>query len=459
MFASLELLEHPESRAVVTGQQVGLLLGPTYTLSKAVTAINLAKRLSTEDRPVVPIFWLASQDHDAEEVNHTYLLDLDEHLHRLELPLPKGVPAGRIKLRGTWMGRILEELDRLSFIDAHRDETVALLQRAWKRAHTFADLFAAILCELLGNEGLILVNPLEPEVAPLFREVLAAELDAPLASSEAINGAAERLRAQGVTPQLGRGEGATNLFLEEDEERHLLRFDTRTFYTDTKTYSREALLDILETTPSRLTPAAGLRPITQDAALPTAVTVVGPGELRYFAQLEGVYERHGVAMPLIWPRATVTVLEPPVRRILDGFGITAERFQRAPVEVSRELLLELHGHAEAFEKGLGTIEGAIEELLEHVRAIDPTLLRTVSRGEGYLERTIQRLRTKSADALRRKDGTVTRQLGRLEAHLLPTGAPQERVLSPFSLFLKFGITPVLEAFLSLPPEGDHTVRF
>ena len=459
VFEQLELLSHPESRVVVTGQQAGLLLGPAYTLSKAVTALNLARQLSTEDKPVIPVFWVASQDHDTEEIDHTYLLDMDEQLARLELPLPTGTPAGRVRFEEGWLETLLRELKKLDVPEAHLKEVTALLKEAAEAADTFADLFSALLYRLLGEQGLVVMNPLEPEIAPLFKEVLTAELDAPTTSAEAVNAAGENISEMGYTPQLGRGAGATNLFLEEEGQRNLLRFDEGTFFTDAHDYTLEELQTKLNADPSLITPAAGLRPITQDAALPTAAVVVGPGELRYFAQLREVYSQHNVAMPLVWLRTTATVVEPPVRRILDKFDLSASEVTADFESVKRRTLLELHGHAEAFDKTIETLASSLETLTEEVRGIDPTLVGTVERAEERFRQTLDSLETKSAAALEKHDDIYSRQLGRLEKHLLPLGTPQERLISPFSFFLKFGIKPVMDAFLALPAEGNAEIAF
>ena len=459
VFEQLEALSHPKSRVVVTGQQAGLLLGPTYTLSKAVTALNLARQLSTEDKPVVPVFWVASQDHDTEEIDRAYLLDMDEQLVKLRLPLPSGTPAGRIALEEGWLETLLEELARLEVPETHLEEVTALLKNAVESSETFADLFSALLYRLLGEHGLIVMNPLEPEVAPLFKSVLNAELDAPTASAEAINAAGQRVAELGYTPQLGRGTGATNLFLEEEGQRTLLRFEEGTFFTENREYTLEELQTKLNADPSLITPAAGLRPITQDAALPTAAVVVGPGELRYFAQLKEVYEQHGVAMPLVRLRTTATVVEPPVRRILDKFDLSAGEVTADFERVKRQILLELHGHAEAFGKTLQTLASSLETLTEEVREVDSTLTNTVEKAESHFRRTLGILESKSAAALDKQDDIYTRQLERLEKHLLPLGTPQERLISPFSFFLKLGIKPVLDAFLDLPTEGDADITF
>ncbi len=458
VFESLAKLAHPESRAVVTGQQTGLLLGPLYTLSKAVSALKLAAELGTDARPVVPIFWLASQDADSAEIDHTYLLDLDETLHRLSLPLPEGVPAGRIKLDEAWPEKVIRDLNAFRGPDAHKFGATDLLHRTAARAESFADWFGALLYELLGEQGLIVLNPLEPAAAELFSPVLRAELSDPLRSGRAVNAAANTLRELGYTPQLGRAADATNVFLTANGQRQLLRFDGQTFYTDAGHYSRDDLLARLDADPTCLTPAAGLRPVTQDAVLPTAATVVGPGELRYIAQLRGVYEQHGVAMPLIWPRTTVTVLEPPVARILDKFGLSAGALQTDWEGVKTQTLLALHGHKLAFDNRLRALENLSASLRADVSAIDPTLSRTVGRAEAELKVIFSRLETKSAAALAERDDVYTRQFGRLRAHLLPTGVPQERLLSPFGFFLKFGTKAVMDALLTLPVEGEHELR-
>lgn len=458
VFASLERLAEPDSRVVVTGQQTGFLLGPLYTLSKAVSAVALAKRLSTEKKPVVPVFWLASQDADSAEIDNTYLLDFSERLHRVSVPLPEGVAAGHIPFEGQFLETALKAAESFGGPEAYRTEVETLLRESATCSRSFADWFGAILYRLLGDTGLVVMNPLEPEVAQLFRPVLEAELADPLRSSTLINDAADVLRDRGFTPQLGRAAGATNLFIEEDGQRHLLRFDGEAFSTDVALYTREDLLARLGADPACLTPAAGLRPITQDAVLPNVATVVGPGELRYFAQLKGVYDAHGVPMSLIWPRTTATVLEPPVSRILERFDLTAAQVQSDFAGVKADKLLELHGHKLSFDNRLRALKNLTASMKEDVSGIDSTLERTVERAGETLEGIFGTLEAKSAAALGERDDTYSRQFARLEAHLLPNGTPQERLISPFSFFLKFGVENVMKRMLELPAEGDHILR-
>lgn len=460
---SIAKLEDPAARVVVTGQQTGLLLGPTYTLSKAMTAIRLAERLDLEDRPVVPVFWLASQDHDGEEIDHNYLLDASETLRRVAVDLPLGVAAGRCELEPAMVGSVAAALEAHSPRPAFEAEVMALIAASAAVAGSFADWFAAQLYRLLGESGLVLIDPLEPGIAELFAPLIARELETPQAGPRAINEAGARLEQLGHKPQLGRGADATNLFIEHDDgggrpTRKLLRVDGAGFSAEGVSFSKADLLARLADDPASITPAAGLRPITQDHVLPTAVFVLGPGELGYVAQLRDVYKQHDVPMPLAWPRASVTVLEPAAVRLLERFGADAFEFQAEPDALLERLLLERHGHATGFGRAAGEVERLFEALFTEVSGIDPTLRGTVTRGKHYLEVTLDRLRTKAAAALARKDAESARQFERLRAHLLPLGQPAERVLGPYSHMLKFGIAPVIDGFKRIEPSGRQLLR-
>jgi len=462
---SLERLRHPDSRVVITGQQIGWLLGPNYTLSKAVAAVRMAQQLDRDERPVVPVFWMATQDHDTAEVDHAWILGRDERLHRLQIPLRHGPAVGRL---GVDQGAVEAALGHLREIDVaaglggpHLERVQALLAAAAAGAERWTDVFAKLLQELLGATGVLLVDPLQPEVAALWRPQLLRELSDPEASAERIRLGAERLEARGYAAQLGRAEGATNLFVERGRghPRTLLRRSGAGWEVGGESVALGELAALLEGDPTAITPAAGLRPVLQDAVFPTALFVVGPGELRYLAQLRSVYQWHGVAMPLIWVRPEFTILQPPVRRILERHGLDWRTFMRDPKSAHHEVALRVHGHAEAFAQGIHRVEEEMQALLTRVEAIDPTLSRTVGKGERALKRTVLNLREKSAQALARRDETLSRQMTRVEAHLRPNGGLQERVLSPFTFFLTVGPESLVAAMLERPPEGEQVIEF
>jgi bacillithiol synthase len=458
---AVKFLAHPNSRVIVTGQQAGLLGGPAYTFYKAISTILLARELSTPDRPVVPVFWIASQDHDAEEVRETWLLDLEEREHHLQLPLKNGRPVGRILLEPGWVSGILEALKAFKGQPDHQAWILGLVEAAAKDPETgavsYADWFAKLISSILGPSGLIVFDPLEPALAGLFTPFLRRELEHPLAGPEAIETAAKKLEAKGFVAQLRRPPGSTNLFLEcEDGERRLLKFDGTNFLAD-RTYSRADLETILESDPSRITPAAGLRPTLADAVLPTAVSVLGPSELAYQLELGGVYDVHNVPQPLLWPRLSVTWIEPPVERILERYNLSAQGFMTDPNGTLERLMLSRSGAGEHLNTGLRDLEAAFAKLESGIAPLDETLLGALERSRSRVMGHVVRLEGKIAKALINREETSERQFGRLNAHLMPAGIPQERHTNFLSQLMKFG--PVLlERLLELEATGSNWLK-
>lgn len=457
--AAIERLRQPGARAVLTGQQPGLLLGPMLTLVKAMTAIKIAGMLDRVDRPVVPVFWVASQDHDIREIDHAYLLGMNEQLTKLQFDWPDGIPSGGLPWDPRWTARIDQELAVIDAPETHSAETRAWIKRTLEGAGSVGDAFSRLLSATLGDDGLVVADPTDPTLARRFVPTIKRALAGALDDSEAINRAGDALKAQGFEPQLGRSEGATNLFLTRpDGQRELLRSDGQQYWTDerpSELMDLSALHELLDADPTAVTPAAGLRPVAQDAIFPTAVTVLGPGELRYIAQLRGVYERLGVPMPAMYARANLTLLEPPVVRILQRYGLTSAEYQRDPDACAARMALGVD--MKPFETAAAALEREMQVLFEAVRPIDPTLAGPVGKAEEILKRSLERLETKTARAKLEKDATVARHLDRLNAHLRPGGVLQERRLSPFSFFMKFGREAVLRRLRTLEPAGEQAL--
>ncbi len=459
-----ERLRHPDARVVIAGQQAGLLTGPAYTFSKAVNAIVLARQLDREDRPVVPVFWVASQDHDTDEVAQTRLLDLQETEHILKLELPTGRPVGRIRLEPEWIAQCLQVLRAFAAPEEFKRPVLELIESSTSTASSYAEWFARIISALLGPHGLLMVDPLTPEFAPLFVPFIERELRNPLAGSQAIEEAAVRLERQGFAAQLRRPAGSTNLFLEGDDGlRRLLRFDGTHFFEGTPLHAAEQVYTcaeleaILHADPSRLTPAAGLRPALADAILPSAVSILGPSELAYQLELLGVYDLHGIPQPLLWPRLSVTWLEPPVQRILARYGLGLNEYMNDPHGTLERTLMDRSGAAASFRTGLVDLELSFERLAHSLDPLDPTLERTLERSRARLMGHIARLERKIAASLVRLENTAEHQFERLEAHLKPHGVPQERSENFLSFLMKFG--PVtLERLLRLEPHGAQVLE-
>lgn len=452
--ASLEQarnLAHPHSHTVVTGQQAGLLGGPAYTFYKAHSARQLARQHNQPDRPVVAVFWVASQDHDTAEICRTTLLDLDEQWHTLELNLPPQHPAGRIPLAPH--RQQITELIRAC--GGNRSVASRLLETLGV-SDTFSDALARLLLEFM--PGLVVLDPMAPELAPLFVDGLEQEIDQPLASAEAINHTAQQMRQAGLEVALRRAPGATNLFLEgPDGQRRLLRYQQGQFHDGQGHYSAAALRAILQQQPSRLTPAAGLRPVLQDRVLPTAGFVVGPGELKYVAELGQVYALHQLEPPAVIRRMGVTVLEPPVRRILQQYQLDPLQFQQDPQPYFAAALLQNHQAATTLHQDLAQIETGFTTATQHVPLLDSNLERSLQRGRRRVTHELERLIHKIAQAELRREGVIRQHYERLLNHLVPHSQPQERFF-PFVMYLLKHGPSLLNLLESLPATGHHLLE-
>lgn len=471
---SLDKLSNKSCLAIVTGQQVGLLLGPLYTLTKAINAIKLAQELSTSEQPVVPIFWLASQDADINEINQAYFLDFDESLYKLDLPLPNNIPAGRISLKDSWLNLIVSELRKLSYDSDNFKSIKDLLETTFKESSNIADWFAAILYKVLGQYGLIILNPLEKDIAKLTIDAIKFEVDHPLKSTKSIISTSNKLIKIGLKPQLGRASDTTNLFIEENEKRVVLRYQDGFYKTDTTCYTIEQLYSIIDTDPTLITPAAGLRPIIQDVILPTAIFVVGPGELKYISQLREVYTLHGIKMPLIWPRMSVNLLEHPVQRILKKYNLDVSDLQANFDKSVAEALFITSGHDDFFNEKLEDIEKttkSIEDYIINEFNDQEGPLKSVQFHKGKINYSINRLRRRLRRFEQIESDTYTKHTSRLKLHLIPDielvdlnnkkqkkSILQERLYSPFSFFLKYGINVTINKIFEAESRGDNNIE-
>ena len=456
VLAACRRIADPGVLVVAAGQQTGLLTGPMYTVVKALTAAALARRLEALGQPAVPVFWAASQDADAAEMNHARILDAGERLHTLRVDLPANRPAGSTPLEAGWVERAAAWIERESGLPYALDAGL-LVRDAAGSSKTYAEWFAAILLRILAAQAIPVLDPMQPALAALAAPLLAAELDAPARSAGAITEAGRSLASAGLPAQLHRRADATNLFLEEDGERHALRVRDGRLATPAREYTAARLRSILAAEPWRITPAAGLRPVVQDLILPTAVAVVGPSELAYVAQLKGVYALHDLEPALPWLRPSVTVVEPPVQRMLSARGLDLASFLSDPAGAELRAQVDAAGLALALQTARAQVQGALDMLRGRFDAlVDESLAGSVERSRRGVLGHLERLERLAARAQAGKDATVASQFRRLRAHLLPGGLPQERSLTVFSPWLRHG-PRVVAALAGAGTEGTHTV--
>jgi bacillithiol biosynthesis cysteine-adding enzyme BshC len=441
---NIEALRDPDTVAVVTGQQVGLLTGPLYTIYKTVTALQLADQLAEETgRGVVPVFWIEGEDHDFDEIRRTHVLHRNELVELVyDAPEAAGNPGavGRLTLTDR-IESVLAELDDALPPSDFKTPLMERVRAAYQPGTTFEDAFGKLVRALFPDTGLVFINPddarLKRQVAPLFRRELTdhAAVHARIeATSDVLR---ETYHAQVHTRP-------TNLFLLDEEGRLPIDAEedgTFTLRGTDRTFTEEELLTRLDTAPEQFSPNVVLRPLMQDALLPTAAYVAGPSETSYFAQYKGVYEWAEIPMPIIYPRASVSITESKVDKVLEKYDVSVadfmgdfeQLFQRVVVD-AMEVDVD-----NAFEEAMRSMHQAINDLKATVESVDSTLTQSAEATRATLVKEMESFKSRVVRAEKRNQDEVRSQLEKARANLLPGGAMQERVVSVLYFLNKYDI--------------------
>ena len=430
---------------VTTGQQPGLFGGPLYNVSKALTAARLAEALEKRSgRPVVPVFWVSSEDHDWEEACHAEVIGVDNELHRVEIaPLDPGVtpPIHRIRLRNGAAEAVDEFLGYLPHTD-FSDEYFALLREAFSAGRTLAEGFHATLQQLLGRFGVFFTDGVLPAVKQASLPVLLAELDRAEELEAVLRATASAVEEAGYALQVPILEGGVNLFLEGPAGRERLYREDGGYRLRTSglRLSGDDIRARVAEDPSVLSPNVLLRPVVESSLFPTLAYVGGPGEMAYFGQIRDYFRAHGMTMPVVHPRWAATPIESKVRKVLDKFGLQPDALRRPFHEVAGDVAREEVPPEvrAALGKLRGSLGGGLAELKRAVGAVDKTLAGPVQQVGSQAYAALDDLERKIVQAVKRESETALAQLEKAQVHLYPLGKPAERVQSPFYYLSRYG---------------------
>jgi bacillithiol biosynthesis cysteine-adding enzyme BshC len=441
---SVERLSDPSSAVVVTGQQVGLFTGPMYTVLKAMTTVLLARRLEEETgRPVIPVFWLGSEDHDLDEMagvgvpEGDGVLDLRYTGHVLP-------PGGNLGSVGPLpfdpsVAEVVDRLDTLLPPSDFHDDLVRAVREAYAPGMSFRDAFGRLLRRMLPDQGLVLMSADHPELKRLSLPLWMKEIRDGEGLMAGLGEATARLES---TYHAQVHVSPTNLFVMHEGSRLPIDLEGgryRVRGTD-QAWSRDELLRLMESETGRFSPNVVMRPLTQDLLLPTAAYVGGPGEVAYFAQYRDAYEWAGLPMPVIWPRASVTLVERRVRRSMDRLGRGIPDFSGDVEALFSELVLEqLDFDLEArFDEAAGHLDQAVTGLKETLTEVDPSLEKTVEATRAALLKEMERLRERVVRSERRRQEDLRAHVDKVAGALFPGGGFQERVVTPLWFLNKYG---------------------
>jgi bacillithiol biosynthesis cysteine-adding enzyme BshC len=455
-------LRDPETVAVVTGQQAGLFGGPLFTFLKAVTAIRLAERVRDEHRvPAVAVFWIDSEDHDWDEVKRCGLLDAELNLLQIAVSDPPGAneqSVARMTLDDS-VRAALENLEAALPRTEFTSDLVTQLRTAYRPGAGMAHAFGQWIESVLGPKGLLVFDAADPAAKPIVAPVFTQEIEHSGRSSALAAKAGAALTARGYRPQVIPHEGQPALF-HLDGGREPIRQQDGSFTIGAQTFSRKALLDLVERAPHEFSPNVLLRPLVQDTLFPTVCYLAGPSELVYLGQLRGIYDAFGVPMPLIQQRATATILDSNSMRFLTRNNFPFDSLRPQDEAALNQLLeAQLPASVEAsLEEATRVVVDRMEALAQAVPQIDATLEGATRSTLGRMQDDLKKLHAKIIQAAKRKDETLRRQFRHAQAQAFPGGHPQERTIGFVYFLNKYGPTLVDRLGDELPLEmGNHWV--
>ena len=443
---NIESLRDAGTVAVLTGQQAGLFTGPLYTIYKALSAIKAAELLSERGVKAVPVFWIASEDHDFKEVSETSSIDAAGTVRTYDY-VPENyvenIPVGRVEIDNIIdriIDKIVGDLDQTAFTpDIER-----MLRASWVNGVAFSNAFARNLADVLNGFGMVFIDPLHPQIkelsAPIYKEAI-------INADEMVNAVIARSRelvSSGYHGQVEIHDDYFPLFWHDDTgARRALRKVRDGVYRvkgEKWEFELNELAEIASKEPARFSPGVMLRPVVQDYLLPTACYFGGGAEIAYFAQNSEVYKVLGRPVTPIFHRQSFTVIESKQRRTLEKFSLELPDLFLG----LEELLLKIAERsistdtAKLFADVEEEINVQLHKLDQRLAVIDPSLAESLGKRRRKIIYHIGALRRKALRSEIRRHEDTERRIKALLSVLLPHGQLQERTLNFFSLANKFG---------------------
>jgi uncharacterized protein YllA (UPF0747 family) len=427
--------------AVVTGQQPVLFTGPLFSILKAISAIKIARHLEQRGVKAVPVFWVAAEDHDFAELESTHVLNRNSELVRLAVNLSTGEPrpAGWLEFGEDVRAAVSDCLTNLPPSEFIAD-LQPILEATYKPGVSPVKAFASMMARLFSNTELTYVDPLHSELKAIAQPVITAAIRENSEMRSALLSRNKALSAAGYHEQVKVDQNFTGLFGYQGRARHALRPDQ--------------LGNGVAWSPNVL-----LRPLVQDALLPTVTYIAGPAEVAYFAQAAAAYETLKRPMPPIFPRISATLVEPRVARMMEKYSLGLEDVFQGRDSLRRKAV-SATGDDQAFQRLKSALEAEFETLRPVLGAVDETLIGALDTSRQKVLHQLESLHGKYVNAVSRRNETIERHVETMSNALFPEKHQQERILNITSFIARYGlgIIPRLIEGLSLDTREHQVVE-
>lgn len=464
---SLKRLEQPGTTVIAGGQQSGLFSGPLLVIYKAASIIKSAAEASKLlGRAVVPVFWIAGEDHDWDEVSHSYILSTDLQLKRIRISKnqEKRLPVSMTQVSSEEWERAIIELEQLLPGTEFRSGIMELLHRSAEDSASLSQCFARLMGHWFGKYGLILLDSADPNLRkleiPVFEQMIGRNDELEAAYHESLRD----MTSLGFTPQAEVAEGGANLFYIDEEERRLL-FKRDGKFTDRKgniTFQKDELLKVLHEHPERFSNNVLTRPLMQDCLLPVLGAVLGHGEIAYWGLTRRAFQQLGLRMPILIARESFTIIEGTVQKHMDKYELDWEDVADAGrLHAIRNAWLTKQDAVQIdsrFDEVRSTFGSLYDPLIEQLGTIQNGLIKLGTANKEKIFDQIEYLRSRAKDALEKSNEAGLRHFDRIEMSLLPGQKLQERVFNIFYYLNRYG-PDLIDRLMEIPYDraGSHRI--
>jgi len=441
---NIELLKNPETVCVFAGQQVGFCCSPMYTIYKAMTAVKLADRYRHYlNRPVVPCFWMATDDHDFEEVRHANFLlrsgELKTATYQPELN-STGFPVSDIVL-DDGIHDYYDSLNKALIDTEFKNTFLEIFKQYYTPGSRLSEAFARLFNYLLGDLGIVLIDPNFTGLKEFFKPVFVKETLEHNQIQKLFEQRTRLLLQNGFHAQVHKTGKNLNIFYNDNKRLNITSCgDEYCPDGSTEGFSARALCELIDKSPNRFSSNVLLRPIAQCTAFPVVCQVVGPSELAYFAQIEPLYKFFDVPFPIIHPRSGMTIVEPHIKKILHKYAINMPDLRGRLEPLISEVVEKLFPSegAELTMSLSNCIKDDLDKFSKELEKSDPEGYQHIINFRKYIDFELKQLQKKLKTSNKKRHDELTSQIRKAYSFLFPDGGLQERVLSPLYFANKFG---------------------
>jgi bacillithiol biosynthesis cysteine-adding enzyme BshC len=463
---NIQRLKERNSMVVIGGQQAGMLTGPAYTINKVITIIQQAKLLEERYQlPVIPVFWIAGEDHDFPEINHTYA-DINGQIRKLAVRQSwpnkhsvSDVPLDKQACR-EWTEELFSHFGETAYTNSVIEQIITRLEKS----NTYIDFFAQLILLLFKDTGIVLVDSGDKELReieiPFFKQLIDQNPSVDLALKRqqeklVMNQYKQMIETELDSAHLFYHLHGERVLLERKEEDGIVYFKGK---HNECSFTKESLLALIDEKPDCFSNNVVTRPLMQEFLFPTLSFVAGPGEIAYWAELKEVFEVYNRKMPPVFPRLMTTIIFKSILRDINDMELSVEEILQQGVNGRKQLFLDElkdNGIRDEIKSMKDQLQNHYKRLEASAHGIHDSLVQIVDKNESIIYRQLDFLETEFHKQVQRKNEVIIQRYDRIQNLTKPDGQPQERMLNVFYFVNLYGFG-VIKQMLEKTSSSEYT---